>query len=52
MFVSFSHHEIQILIRLPLDHTVVLHTLLVMRHCAPSVSVEGLEEGQRRTIQS
>lgn len=52
MFVSFSHDEIEILIRLPLDYTIVLDTLLVMGHCTPSVSMERLEERQCGAVQS
>lgn len=52
MLVPFSHHEIQILIRLSRDHAIVFDPLLVVRQCAPSVSMEGFEECQSRAIQS
>lgn len=52
MLVSFSHDEVQILIGLSRDHAIVLDTLLVVGHCAPSVAMEGLEERQRGAVQS
>jgi hypothetical protein len=46
MFVSLSHHEVEILVLLTRHQTIVQDAFLVVRHRTPPVSMECLEKGE------
>lgn len=52
MFVTFSHYQVQILIGLPRNKTVMVYSLLELRDYSPSIPMQRLQKTQTSSVQT
>ena len=50
VFVAFSHHQIEILVLLSGNNSIMDDALLVLSHSAPAVSMECIEKCKTRPV--